>query len=123
MARKPEQKPKPLTPITYHILLTLAARSQHGYAIQKAVQAQTQGAIRLGPGTLYAAIRRLEDAGLIEESENRPDPELDDQRRRYYALTRHGKAVLTAETERLRATVRVAEQRLGLDPLPAAGGG
>src|SRR5262245_62900436 len=93
---------------TYHILLALAGRDRHGYAILKAVERQTEQQIRLGPGTLYAAIRRLEDAGLIAESDWRPDPDLDDERRRYYRLTASGRAVLVAETDRLHATVRLA---------------
>lgn len=111
---------KPLSPVTYHILLALADRRRHGYGIKKAVIKQSAGTIRLGPGTLYAAIRRLEVDGWIEESDWRPDPELDDERRRYYALTRRGLGVLTAETERLRTTVKLAEQRLGLPPLAAS---
>ena len=110
-------KKKPLSPVTYHILLALADRDRHGYGIKKAVLDQSAGTIRLGPGTLYAAIRRLEVDGWIEESDWRPDPELDDERRRYYTLTRRGLGVLTAETERLRTTVRLAELRLGLPPL------
>lgn len=110
---------KPLSPVSYHMLLALADRDRHGYALKKAVFEQSEGSIRLGAGTLYAAIRRLEGDGVIEESGNRPDPELDDERRRYYALTRRGRALLIAETERLRTTVRLAEVRLGLPPLAA----
>ena len=103
---------KPITAVTYHVLLALAERDRHGYAIKKAVLDQSDGSIRLGPGTLYAAIRRLERDGSIEESEWRPDPDLDDQRRRYYTLTEHGLRVLSEETERLRTTLRLAESRL-----------
>jgi DNA-binding PadR family transcriptional regulator len=106
-----------MSPVTYHILLTLADRDRHGYGIKKAVLTQSDGTIRLGPGTLYAAIRRLERDGWIEESDWRPDPALDDERRRYYGLTKRGLGVLTAETERLRATVKLAELRLELPPL------
>lgn len=113
--------PRPLTPVTYHLLLGLADRDRHGYALKKAVLDQSGGAIRLGPGTLYAAIRRLERDGLIEESGSRPDPDLDDERRRYYSLTRRGRTLLTGETERLRVTVRLAERRLGLPPLAESG--
>lgn len=111
------RRTKPLSAVTYHILLALADRKRHGYGIKKAVLAQSAGAVRLGPGTLYTAIRRLERNGWIEESDWRPDPELDDERRRYYGLTKRGLVVLTAETERLRATVKLAEMRLGLPPL------
>lgn len=107
----------PLTPATYHILLALASRDRHGYAILKAVE--NAGAIRLGPATLYAAIRRLEDAGLIGESAWRPDVDLDDDRRRYYRLTRAGRLALIAETDRMQALVRVARRSLAADSGPA----
>ena len=113
---------RPLTPATYHLLLALAERDRHGYALKKAVLTQSAGSVRLGAGTLYAAIRRLEREGLIEESGTRPDPELDDERRRYYSLTRRGLTLLTAETERLRTTVKLTELRLGLPPLADLGG-
>ena len=91
------------SPIGYQILLALAARDRHGYLIRKAVEQQTDGAMKLGPGTLYAAIRRLEVQGLIDESPWRPDADLDDRRRRYYRLTTTGRAALEAETARLQA--------------------
>jgi DNA-binding PadR family transcriptional regulator len=106
----------PLSTATYQILLALAGRDRHGYLIRKAVEQQTAGSVRLGPGTLYAAIRRLEDQGLIEESPWRPDADLDDRRRRYYRLTDDGRAALQAETERLQATVRYALKQLKLRP-------
>jgi len=105
-----------LSPASYQILLALAGRDRHGYLIRKAVEQQTDGAMRLGPGTLYAAIRRLEDAGLVEESPWRPDADLDDRRRRYYRLTKSGRAALQAETERLRATVEFALKQLRTRP-------
>lgn len=98
----------PMSPVTYHILLALAGRDRHGYLIGKAIERQTDGALRVGTGTLYAAIRRLEDGGWIEESPWRPDRDLDDERRRYYRLTRTGRAALVAETQRLRSTVDYA---------------
>jgi DNA-binding PadR family transcriptional regulator len=106
----------PLSPVSYQILLALASRERHGYLIRKAVEQQTEGTISLGPGTVYAAIRRLEDEGLIEESPTRPDADLDDARRRYYRLTRTGRAALVAETERLRATVNFALRQLKMRP-------
>jgi DNA-binding PadR family transcriptional regulator len=106
----------PLSPISYHILLALASRDRHGYLIRKAIEAQTRGSMPLGPATVYAAIRRLEDAGLIEESPHRPDADLDDQRRRYYRLTRTGRAALRRETERLKATVAFALEQLKANP-------
>src|SRR5687768_2401531 len=105
-----------LSPASYQILLALAGRDRHGYLIRKAIEQQTDGAMRLGPGTLYAAIRRLEDAGLVEESPWRPDADLDDRRRRYYRLTKSGRAALQAETERLRATVEFALKQLRTRP-------
>ena len=105
-----------LSPDSYQILLALAGRDRHGYLIRKAVEQQTDGAMRLGPGTLYAAIRRLEDAGLVEESPWRPDADLDDRRRRYYRLSKSGRAALQAETERLRATVEFALKQLRTRP-------
>lgn len=105
-----------LSPASYQILLALAGRDRHGYLIRKAVEQQTDGAMRLGPGTLYAAIRRLEDAGLVEESPWRPEADLDDRRRRYYRLTKPGRAALQAETERLRATVEFALKQLRTRP-------
>jgi len=104
------------SPVGYQILLALAARDRHGYLIRKAVEQQTDGAMKLGPGTLYAAIRRLEDAGLVEESPWRPDADLDDARRRYYRLTSDGRAALEAETARMHATVKLALKQLKMRP-------
>jgi len=112
----PDDAPSARSPIGYQILLALAARDRHGYLIRKAVEEQTDGAMKLGPGTLYAAIRRLEDRGLIEESPWRPDADLDDRRRRYYRLTKPGRAALEAETERLHATVKLALKHLKMRP-------
>jgi len=111
-----DDAPGPLSPTSYQILLALAPRDRHGYLIRKAVELQTDGAMRLGPGTLYAAIRRLEDEGLVEESPWRPDADLDDRRRRYYRLTKSGRAALQAETERMRATVEFALRQLKTRP-------
>jgi DNA-binding PadR family transcriptional regulator len=104
------------SPVSYQILLALAGRDRHGYLIRKAVEQQTDGDMKLGPGTLYAAIRRLEDQGLIEESSWRPDADLDDPRRRYYRLTSAGRAALEGETARLQATVKLALKQLKLRP-------
>jgi DNA-binding PadR family transcriptional regulator len=98
----------PLTPAVFHILLCLADADRHGYAIMREVNQRSGGTVKLGPGTLYAAIRRLLDSRLIEETEERPDPELDDSRRRYYRLTELGQRVTAAETRRLGSLVRVA---------------
>jgi len=105
------QRLLPLTPSALHILLSLADGEQHGYAIMKQVEADTDGQIAMGPGTLYGTIKRLLAQELIRESANRPDPQMDDQRRRYYALTGLGRQVLQAEAERLAELVRLAERK------------
>jgi DNA-binding PadR family transcriptional regulator len=101
----------PLTPAVFHILLALADRERHGYGIMLEVEHNTDGELKMGPGTLYGTIKRMRDAVLIEESDTRPDPELDDERRRYYRLTPYGRQVLRAETSRLDRLVRVAQAK------------
>jgi DNA-binding PadR family transcriptional regulator len=91
----------PLHRDTFHVLVSLADRDRHGYAVMQDVIERTDGALRLSPSSLYASIRRLLEQGLIEELAERPDPENDDERRRYYRLTRLGRAVATAEARRL----------------------
>ena len=91
----------PLPSAPLHILLALRERERHGYAIMRDVERLSDGAVKMGPGTLYGAIKRLLADGLIEESSERPDPELDYQRRRYYRLTGLGERVCSAEVERL----------------------
>ena len=103
-----------LTPPVFHILLALADVERHGYGIMQDVARQTGGALELGPGTLYGCIKRMLAAGLIEESEERPDPELDDERRRYYRMTALGRRAVRAETARLSAAVSAARAKLGL---------
>jgi DNA-binding PadR family transcriptional regulator len=102
---------QPLTPAVFHILLALADGEKHGYAIMKDVEAQTSGQLKMGPGTLYGSIKRMLAGGLIEETEERPDPALDDDRRRYYRLTTNGQAVVAAESRRLALAVKVAQQK------------
>ena len=99
----------PLTPAVFHILLALAEGERHGYAIMQDVAQSTEGQIKMGPGTLYGTIKRLLAARMVEESDERPDPKLDDERRRYYQLTGLGKRVLKAEAERLAALVKLAQ--------------
>jgi DNA-binding PadR family transcriptional regulator len=101
----------PLTPAVTHILLALADGEKHGYAIMREVEELTKGDITMGPGTLYGSIKRMLGAGLVEETDERPDPELDDQRRRYYRMTGLGARVLAAETERLATLVQVAKAK------------
>lgn len=98
----------PLPTATLHILVALTSGEKHGYAIMGEVEALSDGAVRMGPGTLYGSIKRLLADGLIEESEERPDPALDDQRRRYYRLTGLGQQVCAAELQRLEALIRRA---------------
>jgi len=98
----------PLKPTLFLILLSLAEGDRHGYALKKEILDRTEGRVRLGAGTLYRSIRQLVDRGMIEESTNRPDPALDDDRRRYFRLTRLGREVAQAETERLADLVRAA---------------
>jgi DNA-binding PadR family transcriptional regulator len=101
----------PLTPGVFHILLALADQDRHGYAIILDVAERTGGVMRLGTGTLYTAIARLLDQRLIRESDDRPDAEEDDERRRYYQLTPFGRDVANAEARRLAALVRMARSR------------
>lgn len=98
----------PLTPAVFHVLLALADGERHGYAIMQEVAEHTEGQIKMGPGTLYGTIKRLIEAQLIEESDERPDAELDDERRRYYRLTGVGERVVRAEAHRYAAMVAVA---------------
>ena len=99
----------PLTPAVTHILLALADKERHGYEIMKEVAAMTDQQIKMGPGTLYGTVKRLLAARLIVESDERPDPAMDDQRRRYYRLTALGRRVLGAEARRLVNLVSVAQ--------------
>jgi DNA-binding PadR family transcriptional regulator len=101
----------PLNHADFHILLGLADMERHGYAIMLHVEELTDGAMRLGPGTLYTSIKRLLLAGIIEESGERPDPEIDDQRRRYYRLTKLGRKVLSAETARMERMLNHARDK------------
>ena len=101
----------PLTTAVIHILLALADGEKHGYVIMQEVEAISKGQVKMGPGTLYGSIKRMLAAGLILESDERPDPELDDQRRRYYQLTEKGRRVLAAEARRLDRLVAQARAR------------
>jgi DNA-binding PadR family transcriptional regulator len=96
----------PLKTQWFHIMVSLAGGEQHGYGIMQDVLDRTAGKVRLWPATLYGSIKQLIEAGLIEESDERPAPELDDARRRYYRLTALGRSVLDAECERLQELVR-----------------
>lgn len=111
MARKVDPDPEELLPLPsalFHILVALADRERHGYGIMQDIAARTDRKMRLSPGTLYGSIKRMLAQGLIEESEERPDPGLDDERRRYYRITDFGRRVAGAETERLSKLVSQA---------------
>jgi DNA-binding PadR family transcriptional regulator len=106
----------PLTPAVFHILLALADKERHGYGIMQEVSARTDGKVILGPGTLYGTINRMLAAGLIKESEERSDPDLNDERRRYYQITGKGRCAAVNEVERLRGLLRVARAKRLLQP-------
>jgi DNA-binding PadR family transcriptional regulator len=101
----------PLKPAVFHILLVLSDGEQHGYGIMREIEQLTDGKMKIGPGTLYRSIKQMLGLRLIEESDERPDPELDDERRRYYRLTNYGRRVTRAEANRLQMLVRVAQRR------------
>lgn len=107
----------PLTPATLNILLALVDTDRHGYGIMQEVDRRTSSGIKLGPGTLYTSIKRMISEGLVEESDQRPDPDMDDQRRRYYRLTGFGERILSAEVERLEKVVKEA-RRSGVPSRP-----
>jgi DNA-binding PadR family transcriptional regulator len=107
MTATDSQKFIPLKTHWFHIMLSLAGGEQHGYSIMQEVLQRTDGKVRLWPATLYGSIKRLIEAELIEESDERPAPEQDDARRRYYRLTALGRRVLDAECERLQELVRI----------------
>ena len=111
----------PLTPSVFHILLALAGEERHGYGIMLDVADQTGGALQLGPGTLYGCLKRMLAAGLVEESDERPDPALDDERRRYYRMTDLGQRVVRAEGRRLAGAVSAARSKRLLGPVKAEG--
>jgi DNA-binding PadR family transcriptional regulator len=98
----------PLQSATFHILIALAREDRHGYAIMQDVEERTSGELRLSAGTLYRSIQRMLEQGLIRETRDRPAPELDDERRRYYRITPFGEAVARAEARRMSELVRMA---------------
>jgi DNA-binding PadR family transcriptional regulator len=114
MAKSKNAVPKdlaPLTPPVFHILLALADEERHGYGIMQDVAWQTNNALQLGPGTLYGCLKRMLAAGLVEESDERPDAAMDNERRRYYRMTALGRRVVRAEAERLAGAVTAAKAR------------
>ena len=117
--RAPEKRFLPLKPTELLILMMLTAGERHGYGIRQDILEHTDGAVELEAGNLYRHIRRLEDEGVLEKSGRRPAAARDDERRRYYRLTPLGRRVLAAELQRLRALVRLAEERRVIAPEPA----
>ena len=101
----------PLTPAVLHILLALSTEERHGYGIMKQVEAESQGKVKMGPGTLYGSIGRMMEAGLLRECDKKADPKLDEERRIYYSITGLGQAALEAELERYREVVAVAKKK------------
>ena len=110
-AKNDPQAMLPLTPAVFHILLALADGERHGYSIMQEITAQTGGKMRIGPTTLYRSIKQMLLDGLIVETHERPDPALDDERRRYYRLTGFGQRVALAETQRLEQALMVARSK------------
>lgn len=104
----PPESLLPLQPSVFHILMALSDEDRHGYAIIQEVLSRTDGQVRLSPGTLYRSIQRMLDEDLIVEVHERPAPELDDERRRYYRITKFGRAVAREEANRLSDLVRLA---------------
>jgi DNA-binding PadR family transcriptional regulator len=107
----------PLTPAVFYILLALAMGDKHGYQIMKQVKHDSQGRVTMGSGTLYGSLKRMLADGLLEEAGDRPDPALDDERRRYYRVTELGRRAFLAELQRYREVVSLAHQRRFF-PLP-----
>lgn len=107
---------RPLTPAEFHVLLALADGDKHGYAIIKEVRRRTGGDVEIGASSLYSALRRLLADGLVTETDERPDPALDDERRRYYRLSRFGRDVAAAELKRLESIIHQARaKRIAFD--------
>jgi DNA-binding PadR family transcriptional regulator len=112
MARRTDPDAQlPLRPAVFHILVALSEGERHGYGIMRQVAEDTGGSLQLGPGTLYGCLQRMLAADLVEESDWRPDPQLDDERRRYYRISRFGTQVVRAEAKRLDAAVMAARAR------------
>jgi DNA-binding PadR family transcriptional regulator len=109
----------PLTPAVLYILLALSVRDRHGYGVMKQVEADSQGKVNMGPGTLYGSLSRMIKSGLVRESDKREGPSMDDQRRIYYTITRSGLKALEAELQRYQKVVAIAKQNPLLAPASA----
>jgi DNA-binding PadR family transcriptional regulator len=103
----------PLSPAVFHMLLSLGEGERHGYALKREIARRTGGKLNLGPGALYGAINKMLELGLIAESDERPDPHLDDERRRYYHITPLGRKTARAEAARMRELVDLAQATFG----------
>src|SRR6202045_4390488 len=103
----------PISPAFFHILLSLGEGERHGYALKREISLRTGGKLKLGPGVLYGSINKMLELGLIEETDDRPDPHLDDERRRYYRITNYGRKAAQAETARMRELVQLAAATFG----------
>ena len=122
--RADERDPTPLLPLSeqaFYVLMALVDKDHHGYGLMREIQERTGGAVTIGAGTLYGCLKRLLATELIEELGDRPAPELDDERRRYYRLTAFGARVAAAEARRLEALVREARRKRLLDQKPVRG--
>ncbi|HEY1947822.1 MAG TPA: PadR family transcriptional regulator [Bryobacteraceae bacterium] len=111
-----DQHANDLTPLSaafFHILLSLGEGERHGYALKREISLRTGGKLKLGPGVLYGSINKMLELGLIEESDERPDPHLDDERRRYYRITSYGRKAARAEAARMRELVQLAAATFG----------
>ena len=104
----------PLSPAIFHILLSLGVGERHGYALRREISQRTDGKLKLGPGVLYGSINKMLELGLIVESDDRPDPHLDDERRRYYRITPFGRKVAQAEAVRMRELAELAASTFGV---------
>jgi DNA-binding PadR family transcriptional regulator len=115
--QNPVDRLLPLSLPVFHMLLALSEGERHGYALKREILQRTEGKLNLGSGALYGAINKMLEAELIVESDERPDPHLDDERRRYYRITPFGRRVVQSELVRLRHLVRLAESKLKLPEL------
>ena len=111
--RQPASHLPPLSLAFFHILLSLGEGERHGYALKREISRRTDGKLKLGPGMLYGSINKMLELGLIEESDHRPDPHLDDERRRYYRITNYGRKVAQAEAARMRELAQLANATFG----------
>jgi DNA-binding PadR family transcriptional regulator len=114
MAHEDPSSLLPLSPTVFQILLSLGAGERHGYAIKREILARTGGKLKLGPGVLYGSINKMLESRLIEEIDERPDPHLDDERRRYYRITKFGRRVAQAEAARMQELVERAAETFGV---------